>query len=203
MYKRYTHLLTLFLGLFLTIFCAAYAAAPIAVLKSAKNAETYQSQNIGTFDEDWQAFKRTLESANLRYDVIPDADLNAAKLSQYKVLILPLLVDLPEAALAGINQFVSSGGKILVTDGGGSPSKSATSIDALAGAGITNHNATQDPQQLVWPRSGQNYQQDFAVGTLIAEVQSTAGSTQVAKWVDANGKETGTAISKSNGNIFL
>ncbi len=203
MAKRLALLLSLLTCLFCSMFNAARAAAPIAVLKSAKNAETYQSQNIGNYDEDWQAFRRTLESANLRYDIIPDADLNAAKLSQYKVLILPLLVDIPEEAVAAITQFTSSGGKILVTDGGGAPSKNAATIDTIAGIGINSHNATQDPQQLVWPRAGQNYSQDFAVGTLIAEVQTSPGATSVARWMDVNGKETGTAISKSNGNIFL
>lgn len=201
--KGYSLLLSLLICLFLTMFTAALAAAPIAVLKSAKNAEAYQAQNLGTFDEDWQAFRRTLESANLRYDIIPDADLNNSKLSQYKVLMLPLLVDIPADSVEAINQFITGGGKIVVTDGGGAVSKSAALVDAITGITLTNHNAMQDPQQLAWARSGQNYNQDFAVGTLVAEISPLSDATVLAKWNDSSGKTTGTAIAKSNGNIFL
>lgn len=181
---------------------ARSSTAPIALLKSAKNAEAYQAQNIGTFEEDWQSFKRTLEAADLRYDVIPDSDLTPAKLSQYKALILPLLVDFPESSLESIKQFVSGGGKLLITDGGGNTSAGAAAIDALAGVSATNHVTIQDAQQLVWPRAGQNYTQDFAVGTLVVTMQAQAQGAVVARW-DANGKSQGPAIVKANGNIFL
>lgn len=185
------------------LFCPAWAAAPIAVLKSAKNAETYQAQNIGSYEEDWQAFRRTLDSANLRYDIIPDADLSASRLSQYKVLILPLLLDLPAESIDALKVYCSSGGKLMITDGGGSVSKSAAAIDDIAGIQIASHTAMQDPQQLVWPRSGQNYTQDFAVGTLVAELKPKSDNVVIAKWNDASGKVLGNAISKSDGNIFI
>jgi uncharacterized lipoprotein YddW (UPF0748 family) len=185
------------------LFCPAWAAAPIALLKSAKNAETYQSQNIGTYEEDWQAFRRTMDSANLRYDIIPDADLSASKLSQYKLLILPLFLDLPPDAVEALRQFSNAGGKLLITDGGGSVSKNAALVDDIVGIQITNHNAMQDPQQLVWPRTGQKYTQDFAVGTLVAEVQPKSEGLVIAQWSDSAGKALGNAITKSDGNIFI
>ncbi len=193
----------LFVAFLSTLLNAALAAAPIAVLKSAKNADAYQSQNIGNYEEDWQAFKRTLESANLRYDIIPDADLSAGKLSGYKVLVLPLLLDIPEEALAGIKQYCAAGGKILITDGGGAPTKSAADLDALAGVNLKNHNAMQDTQALVWKQGGQNIRHDFAVGTLIAEIEPLAGANSLAKWTDGSGNEAGAAICKNAGNIFL
>ncbi len=202
MRKSASLLLSMLCCFVMTLFCAAYANAPIAVVKSAKNAESYQQQNIGTFDEDWQAFKRTLESANLRYDILPDADLTPSKLSQYKVLILPLLVDLPYQAVESIQQFTSNGGKILVTDGGGALSKNAALVDSIAGVTINNHNATQDPQQLQW-RSGKNFNQDFAVGTLVAEATANSDANVLANWTDSAGKTVGPAITKSAGNIFL
>jgi uncharacterized lipoprotein YddW (UPF0748 family) len=203
MTRVYLFCLTLLACLILTIFCPAQAAGPLAVLKSAKNAEAYQVQNIGTFEEDWQAFRRTLEAANLRYDVIPDTDLTAAKLSQYRALILPLLVDIPPDSVAAIQQFTTGGGTLLVTDGGGALSKNAAAVAGMAGAAISNHNAMQDAQQLVWPREGKNYTQDFAVGTLVAELQAQAGAGVVARWVDQNGKTAGPAIIKSSKNILL
>ncbi|MBX9690291.1 MAG: family 10 glycosylhydrolase [Candidatus Obscuribacterales bacterium] len=196
-------LFLLALMLFLSASSTALAAAPIALLKSAKNAEAYQAQNIGNFEEDWQAFKRTLESANIRYDVLPDTDLSAAKLAQYKVLILPMLLDLPTDSTEAVKQYTGNGGKILVTDGGGSLSENAASIELLSGVKIQNHIAMQDPQQLVWPRNGKPYVQDFAVGTLIADAKVTPEATVLAKWLDGAGKSSSAAIAKSNGNIFL
>lgn len=195
---------TLFiLGFIATFFSAAWASAPIALLKSAKNSEAYQAQNIGSYDEDWQSFRRTLDAANLRYDVIPDADLTPSKLGQYKVVILPLLVDIPGAGVDAIQQFVKSGGKIVATDGGGATSNHANIIDALAGVTVINHNATQEAEQLTWSRGAQNFAQDFAIGTLIAEVSPSSDATPLAKWTDSNGKPIGVAVSKMDGNIFI
>ena len=132
------------LGIALQFFSAVWAAAPIAVLKSAKNSDAYQAQNIGSYDEDWQSFRRTLDAANLRYDIIPDADLTTSKLTQYKVVILPLLIDLPGDGVDAIQQFIKQGGKIVATDGGGATSNHANIIDALCGVTIINHNAIQD-----------------------------------------------------------
>lgn len=185
------------------MFCAAWAAAPIAVLKSSKNAEAYQQQNIGTYDEDWQAFRRTLESANLRYDTLPDADLSAAKLSQYKVLFLPLLLDISHEGLEALKQYTSGGGKLIITDGGGALSKNAALVASMAGASVASHNAIQDPEQLVWPRSPKNYAQDFAVGTLVAELTASPEGSVVANWTDASGKALGAAMTRANGNVFL
>ena len=195
--------LALLLGLFLTMFTAALAAAPIALLKSSKNAEAYQQQNIGTYDEDWQAFRRTLESANLRYDTMPDADLSASKLSAYKVLIMPLMLDISSEGLEAVRQFTSSGGKIIVTDGGGALSKNGALLNAMAGASIGNHSSMQDPEQLLWQRSPKNYVQDFAVGTLVAELTASPEGTVVANWTDSSGKALGAAMTKANGNIYL
>jgi uncharacterized lipoprotein YddW (UPF0748 family) len=203
MNKEYTVCLAFLTWLLLLLASPAQAAAPIALLKSAKNAEAYQLQNIGNFEEDWQAFRRTLESANLRYDTVTDGDLTAARLGQYRVLLVPLLVDIPADSLDTLKQYTAAGGKLLLTDGGGTPSKNAASLDAAAGASITNHNTMQDAQQLVWAREGKNYTQDFAVGTLVAEVQGLPAASVLARWVDASGKALAPAIVKANGNIFI
>ncbi|MBX9573246.1 MAG: family 10 glycosylhydrolase [Candidatus Obscuribacterales bacterium] len=191
------------LGIALQFFSAVWAAAPIAVLKSAKNSDAYQAQNIGSYDEDWQSFRRTLDAANLRYDIIPDADLTTSKLTQYKVVILPLLIDLPGDGVDAIQQFIKQGGKIVATDGGGATSNHANIIDALCGVTIINHNAIQDTEQLTWSRGSQSYAQDFAIGTLIAEVSPSSDATPLAKWTDSNGKPIGVAVSKMDGNIFI
>ena len=200
---KYRLCLLLLFFLVLTLCTPALAAAPIAVLKSAKNAESYQLQNIGNFEEDWQSFRRTLESANLRYDIIGDADLTQNKLSQYKAIILPLLVDMPPDSPAVFKQYITGGGRLLITDGGGGVSKNAAAVESMAGSATGNHNAMPDAQQLVWPRGSSTYTPDFAVGTLVAEVQLQPDAGVVARWSGASGKEGEPAIVKAGGNIFL
>ena len=203
MRKPFSRAFLLAIGIIFSMFTAAWAAAPIAVLKSAKNSSAYQAQNIGSFDEDWQSFRRTLDAANLRYDVIPDGDLTTSKLTQYKVLILPLLVDLPGDGVDAIQQYLKSGGKIVVTDGGGATSNQANIIGALAGVTVVSHNATQEAEQLTWSRGAQKFAQDFAIGTLVAEVSPSAEATPLATWTDSAGKAIGVAVSKMDGNIFI
>lgn len=183
---------------------AVLAAPPLAVLKSFKNAETYQYQNIGTFDEDFQTFKRTLEAANLRYDVLSDNDLTPSRLAAYKVLMLPLLVDLRPEGMEAIKQYIQSGGKILATDGGGMPTESAAAVQALAGAKTNGHTTIQGTEQLSWQRVKQAvFAREFAIGTLVADVTTSDDSAAVAKWQDTTGGAQGAAMSRVGGSMFL
>ncbi|MBY0357629.1 MAG: family 10 glycosylhydrolase [Candidatus Obscuribacterales bacterium] len=179
--------------------CSQAQAASIAVLKSAKNADSYQNQNIGSYDEDWQSFRRTLESANLRYDVLNDKDLSQNKLAQYKVLILPLLIDINDENTKAIKDYLKAGGRILATDSGGTPTNNAAEINLQAGAKVTGHDAMQEAKQLVWSSNGETYKQDFAVGTLTAKIAVDGSGLAAANWNSAGEA----AASRKNGNIFL
>lgn len=183
----------------------ALAQSPLAVLKSEKNQEAYSEQHLGTFEEDWQSFKRTLESANVRYDLINDADLRTgiSKLAPYKMIILPFLVDVPPEAVPVLSDYVRGGGKLLITDGGGTPTADAQSVIRLTGVQVSNHSTFSEQNQFNWQRVPQPFTQDFAVGTLKADLQPLDPSVQVAKWIDPQGADAGIAIARSNGNTFL
>lgn len=193
------------LSLMFLIAMPAFAASPLAVLKSEKNAEAYSEQHLGNFDEDYLSFKRTLESANVRYDTLTDHDLRAgiSKLSPYKMLILPYLVDVPPDAVSVLADYVRGGGKVLVTDGGGVPTANAEAILKLTGVKITKHTTTSEQNQLNWVRQPQPFIQDFAVGTVKADCELTDPSVAVAKWVAPDGQDAGVAIARLNGNTFL
>jgi hypothetical protein len=183
----------------------ALAASPLAVLKSDKNAEAYSEQHLGTFDDDWLTFKRTLESANVRYDLLNDGDvkLGIAKLSPYKMIVVPFLVDVSSDAVPIFEDYVRGGGKLLITDGGGNPSTNAQALLKMTGVQVTKHSTLQDQEQLNWPRQPQPFTQDFAIGTLRADTDTVDPAAQVAKWIDSQGKENGTAIARLNGSTFL
>jgi uncharacterized lipoprotein YddW (UPF0748 family) len=183
----------------------ALAASPLAVIKSDKNAETYSEQHLGTFDEDYLSFKRTLENANVRYDTLSDNDLRAGigKLSPYKMLILPFLVDVPPDAVPVLADYVRGGGKLLITDGGGVPTANAQALINLTGVKVTKHSAFVEQNQLNWQRQPQPFLQDFAVGTLKADLEPIDPNAAAAKWTDPQGQDAGIAISRLNGNTFL
>ena len=183
----------------------AFAASPVAVVRSDINAAQYSEQHLGTYDEDYKSFKRTLESANVRYDTLSDADIRGGigKLSLYKMLVLPFLLDVPPDAVPILQDYVRGGGKILITDGGGNPTANADAIIKLTGVHVTKHTTFGEQNQLVWGRQPQPFTQDFAVGTLKADLEATDPATSIAKWREPSGADAGIAIARANGNTFL
>src|SRR5437660_12592711 len=114
--KRLVYLLGVlfFFGWFLCASASpAQAASPLAVVQSERNAASYQDQHLGNFDEAWAAFRQTLQNANMRFDLLSDRDISqgAVKLKDYKVILVPLLVDLPSEAVFSLTEYLKGGGK--------------------------------------------------------------------------------------------
>ena len=183
----------------------AFAESPIAVLCSERNKAAYSDQHIGEFDEDWGNFRKTFETANVRYDQLRDADLSGGieKIKQYKIVVVPLLVDLSPAVTNTLKEYVQSGGKLLLTDGCGTPSASAQELIGLAGVQEVGHGTSQTATKLIWPRSPFPLEQEFAVGTLTAKLNTIASQDSTAKWYGTAGDEQGTAIASHQGTTFL
>lgn len=184
----------------------AFADSPIAVLNSERNKAAYSEQHIGEFEDDWGSFKKTFETANVRYDQLKDADLNSGaleKLKQYKIIVVPMLVELSSEVTGLLKEYVKSGGKLLLCDGCGTPGPNAQELIALSGAQELGHATSQAASKLVWPRSPFPLEQDFAVGTMIAKLNPLAAQDSIAKWTDANGSESGTAIASHQGTTFV
>lgn len=184
---------------------AAFADSPLAVLRSERNQSAYSEQHIGEFDDDWGHFQHTFETANVRYDLLRDGDMNAAglaRLKSYKVIVVPLLLDLPADAVSTLKDYVAGGGKILITDGCGTPSQAAKSLIAVAGGQYIGHRTTQAAAKLIWPRSPFPLEQDFSVGSMTATVSPAAPEDAIAHWSDAQAQEA-TAITGHNGSFFI
>ncbi len=197
--------LSLLLALFFVFAEPVFADSPLAVLRSAVNQQAYSDQHIGDFDEDWEHFTHTFETANVRYDELGDQDLKhgTENLKKYKVIVLPLLVDLSADAVSSLKEYVSHGGKLLLTDGCGNLSKSASELLTLTGAQLQGHRTTQAACRLVWPRSPFPLEQDFAVGTLRASLTPLSEGDQVASWKDGESAGESMAISMHGGNVFI
>lgn len=183
----------------------AFAASPIGVIKSARNAQAYQDAHLGTFDDDYVQFRHTLENANVRFDELTDADLAAGntKLSGYKLLIMPLAIDVTPEGVNAVTDFVRGGGKLLVTDANGMPQQGAIALEQLTGVTITKQTNMSDKQKVEWPRTPFAVQEEFAIGTVRSDVTLAEGASQLAKWIDSTGKEAAPAIVKKGGCVFI
>ncbi|HEY9755653.1 MAG TPA: family 10 glycosylhydrolase [Oculatellaceae cyanobacterium] len=183
----------------------AFAAAPLAVLRSTRDSAAYQDQHLGTFDDDYAQFKRALEAANVRFDELSDAEVSQgpSKLSGYKMIVLPLLVDLPPEVVSALSEFQRGGGKLLITDSGGTPQDGAKQIEQLAGVTVLKQTTVSEKHKLEWPRQPLPVIEEFAVGSANAEVQTAPDSSTLASWESMDGSKTGPAIVKNGNSIFL
>jgi uncharacterized lipoprotein YddW (UPF0748 family) len=183
----------------------AFAAAPVAVLRSARNVAAYTEQHLGNFDEDWQNFKQTLEAANIRYDEISDADIAAgpAKLSGFKLIIVPLLVDVTSEDVSGLNEFQKGGGKLLFTDGGGTAGAGAQGLEQIAGVTVVKQDTATDKRRLEWPKTPLPVSEEFAVGSVAATINPDGAATTLGNWTDLSGNKVGPAIVRKGNAIFL
>ncbi|HEY9713384.1 MAG TPA: family 10 glycosylhydrolase [Chroococcales cyanobacterium] len=195
-------------GLFLQSLIAplpAYAAAPVAVLKSARNSSAYQEEHLGTFDDDWQTFKQSIEAANIRYDELGDADVaqGPARISEYKLIVVPLLVDVPANVVSALADFERGGGKLLITDAGGNPLAGAQALEKIAGVTFVKQSTSTNARTLAWPATPLPLNEEFAVGSVSADVTLSDGATALATWTEAGGQTVGTAVAKRGNSIFL
>ncbi|MBS1955498.1 MAG: family 10 glycosylhydrolase [Cyanobacteria bacterium SZAS-4] len=185
--------------------CApAFAAAPVAVLKSSRNAIAYQEAHLGTYDEDWNIFKRTLDAANVRFDELSDIDVSGgpSKLQGYKLIVVPLLVDEPPDVVAALTEFQKGGGKLLITDAAGAPLPNGQALESLAGVVVSKTSTSTDAHKLQWSKSGVNAE-EFPVGSVSADFTLQEGATPLATWSDAAGNKLGSGAARKNNALYL
>jgi len=194
------------LAMFISVFFAgvALAQSPVGLLNSTYNSNQYQEQHLGTYEDDFKEFKRTLATANVRYDDLLDADVQGGreKLSKYKLVIVPLLVNMAPDVVVGLTDYVRGGGKVLITDGGGTPGSGALAIEQLAGVTFEAQSSFKDPAKLTWTNSPLPMSDGVAVGTLAARVVPSADAKTLAKW-EVGGASAGSAIVRKNNVAYL
>ena len=191
----------------LALIAPVWAASPVAILKSGRNGSTYQEQHIGTFEDDYKVFRKALDGANVRYDELSDTDVDAgvARLSGYKVIVVPLLVDLPAAEVSALSDFARGGGKLLITDGAGVPGAGAQSLEALAGVASAKQATIKEVNKLVWSKAGavNPPTAEFAIASVISQLALSGTGSSMATWQDASGQEQGIGIARAGNVIFM
>ncbi len=182
---------------------AALAQSPVGLVSSVYNASAYQEQHLGTFDDDYAEFKRTVGSANVRYDELIDGDvaLGRDRLSKFKLIIVPLLVNLSPDVVNGLVDYVKGGGKLIITDGGGTPGPGAQTLNRLAGVTVESQVTFKEPSKLTWTNSPLPMSDAVAVGTMVARVVVTPDAKTLAKWEGEN--SPGSAVVRKSNVAYM
>lgn len=190
------------LAMLVSIFFAgvALAQSPVGLLNSTYNANQYQEQHLGTYEDDFKEFKRTLATANVRYDELLDADIQGGRerLAKYKLVIIPMLVNMAPDVVVGLSDYVRGGGKVIITDGGGTPGSGAMAVEQLAGVTFESQNTFKDPAKLTWTNSPLPMTDNVAVGTLSARVVVAGDAKTLAKWEIVGASPTSAIVRKNN-----
>lgn len=188
-----------------TMAAPAFAASPVAMLKSQRNGSVYQDQHIGSFEDDYKVFLKSLDGANVRYDELSDGDVDAgvSKLSGYKLIIVPLLVDLPASEVAVLADYARGGGKLVITDGSGTLGAGGQSLANLAGVSSLKQSTLKENTRLVWPRQPLPTTADFAIATVTELLTAAPGATTLATWQNGQGQDQGAAIVKLGNCIYV
>lgn len=183
----------------------AHASAPLAILKSSHNAIAYQDQHLGTYEEDYQTFKQTLVAANVRFDELGDIDVGegASHLSGYKLIVVPLLIDLTHDVVQSLVDFEKGGGKILITDGGGTPQPSAQLLEQSAGVKFLNQITATEKKKIQWRKAPNTVAEEFPVGTVFSHVDTSDSGTTLAAWLNADGASSIPAIIRENSAAYI
>ncbi|MBN9394154.1 MAG: family 10 glycosylhydrolase [Candidatus Melainabacteria bacterium] len=203
--SKATLIAALYAVLVLCSVSSALAASPVALLKSARNAQAYQDQHIGTFDDDYKVFRRALDGANVRYDELTDQDVDAgpSKLSAYKLIVVPLLIDLPQSEANNLAEFSRAGGKLVITDGAGALGAGGQILSQLAGVGSSKQVTLKEVNKLVWPRQPLPLTTDFAIASVTCQLSLNASGKPMANWQTVDGGELGCAVARNQNVIFM
>ncbi|MCB9468363.1 MAG: family 10 glycosylhydrolase [Candidatus Obscuribacterales bacterium] len=180
---------------------AAENPTPLAVYRSKLNEATYQDQHLGTFTKDYDEFKRNLSSSNVRFDELDDNQVAEGKsrLSKYKLVVVPMLVDLPADSASGLKEYFLGGGKILVTDGGGQQQPGARALVDLMGVSVDSQRTFKSPTKLAWVDTPLPIEADFAVGSQVAVLKLGADTRAIARWKDESGAGQPAIARRGNG----
>jgi len=184
---------------------AAFASSPVAVLRSAHNQRQYQEQSVGNFDEDWTSLIHTLGKANVSYEEISDGEitLGQSRIGGYKVIVIPMLVDLTDQVVKALDEYQSSGGRLLILDAGGTPESGAKRLEQIAGVTNIKQTTITEKRKISWDNNQTVNTDEFPIGAALADFNLTSSAYVVGRWQDLAGKDIGPAASRCGNCLFL
>ena len=185
----------------------AQGSSPVAVLSSAHNVQEYQDQHLGVFDDAWQNVMHTLGKANISFEEISDGELttsNQQRIASYKVIVIPELIDVPMSAVSALDIYQKHGGKIVITDAGGTAEEGAKKLEQMAGVNIFRQITTTEKRKLNWINGQEKIlSEEFPIGAVVADFTPSADCSILARWQDLSGNDLGPAMTRRGNFLFI
>ena len=178
----------LFIVLFILSCSVTNASAneKIGVLYSYKNVETYNKNNIIDFEQTWEKFLEGFAETNLNYQFLT----NISQESEIKdlgvnIIFFPLAVDISSHEQKLLNDFVKSGGKLIISSGLKSPSENLKLF--LKKLGIQINDNVIANSNLVLKHKSKDVDFELPVGTLYSKFKLNGEQEEIiAKWKENN-----------------
>lgn len=195
-------ILTLLLNNLTTL--ARNESSSIAVLNSCSSASEYASQHIGSYNDIFNDIISTMNRTNLKYEIITEKDISAGiNPNRYKIIIIPMGLNLPDKLISNIEEYTSSGGKIIVSEPGGRYTSSSLALANIVGVSLKDSTTLQTPAKVSWPTSKTKPKENtFPPSTRISVINNNSSTDAIATW-DSYELEDITAATKSDTGCYI
>lgn len=158
----------------------------IGVLYSYKNVDTYKINDIIGFHEAWKSFLETFEGTYLNYQFLCNisSDTKIEDLG-VNIIFFPLAVDIDQNEADFLNNFLKSGGKVIISSGIGPTSESLKNFLYEYGISIKNNEILKTTLNLKFVNNENLY--ELSTGNFYSDF-NLIGSTKriAAKWRETN-----------------
>lgn len=179
-------------------------SSSIAILKSNTSATEYSKQDLGSYEDAFKDIISTFNVTNVRYEIVNENEISSGAIQyKYKIIIIPMGLNISDRALTSIEEFTNSGGQIIVSDPGGDYTDSAKELTDIVGVSINSITHLNDTAQVDWlTGKTKPSENSFPPSSRISVVSNYSGAKPIAIW---RGPETEDipAVTKSSKGCFI
>lgn len=176
----------------------------IAVLKSSTSATEYAIQHLGPYNTIFDDVLSTLNHSNMKYEIISEHDIDAnINTNKYKIIIIPMGLNIPDKVLSNLSSYINKGGKIIVSDPGGKYTKSAFDLAGMVGTDLRQSTHIDQEKKVLWKNSRiEPKENSFPPSSRMAIIHADNNTNTIAYW-DDNESDSIPAVTQSENGCYI
>lgn len=176
----------------------------IAVLKSSTSATEYAIQHLGPYNTIFDDVLSTLNHSNMKYEIISEHDIDAnINTNKYKIIIIPMGLNIPSNVLSNLRNYINKGGKIIVSDPGGKYTKSAFDLAGMVGTDLRQSTHIDQEKKVLWKNSRvEPKENSFPPSSRMAIIHAANNTNTIAYW-DDNESDKIPAVTQSENGCYI
>ncbi|MCK7504631.1 MAG: hypothetical protein MZV70_11455 [Desulfobacterales bacterium] len=186
---------------FIVLISCNTALAQIAILSSNASERIYSNKHIANYSELMQEVIYTFSNSNLKYDVICENDLNELTVNQFNIVIIPLLADINQEAYLRLENYIRSGGKVILIFPDIDVGKNVDKLSEIIGVQQDIPKRTIFKTFVNWHNRAELPENDFPTQTKFASLIPLASAKTLAFWNQSQENIPAIAISDAGGYI--